>query len=429
MSETERQSQRLMRPQVVILNLAHSGLGIVRNLHPLGIEIFGITADRGSWGNQTRLAKVIIGPDSRDEPEALCERLVDLAHALRPRPILLATRDYDVLFLERFRQKLEQFYVLPMPAPSLVNKILNKWDSVQLAKQAGVPVPSTFRAQTPEELEQLLPQLPFPCVVKPVSSVDWRGREGWKRVGERKAFAVQSAAQLLSEYKTLCEVTPEVLIQELVPGPDTNFFVFGGYFGRDSKMKGGFIARKVLQSPSGFGTGCVVESSNCPHIRAYTERLLGLVSYHGMAEAEFKLDPRDGQYKFIEINPRHWDWHRLGTACGVNLTEILYRDLAGETVPPAVQSSRTVKWIAEDSFILLGLRMLWRKETTLRELLHALRGKRTYAFSAWNDPLPALSLLFTGVLSPIWRRVWSALRPSFRRGANSKPSAEPSRLQ
>lgn len=415
-----------MRPPVVILNLAHSGLGIVRNLHPLGIEMYGVTAERGSWGKWTRLAKVIIGPDSRDEPEALYEKLIGLAHDLRAKPLLLATRDYDVLFVEKFRHGLEQFYSLPMPAPSLVQKILNKWDSVQLAIEAGVPVPATYRARTPEDLEQLIPQLPFPCVVKPVSSVDWRGKEDWHRVGERKAFAVQSAAELTAEYRTLCKVTPEVLIQELVPGPDTNFYIFGAYFGRDSKLHSGFIARKVLQSPASFGTGCVVESSDCPKIRAYTERILGLAQYHGMAEAEFKLDPRDGQFKFIEINPRHWDWHRLGTACGVNLTEVLYRDLAGESVPPAIQSIRTVKWIAEDNFALLGLRMLWRKETTLRDLLRAVRGKRTYAFSAWNDPLPVLSLLLTGVLSPIFRRMWSALCRSFFRRSPSRPSVKPS---
>lgn len=410
---------------VVVLNLAHSGLGIVRNLHSLGIEIYGITADRSSFGNWTRLAKVIIGPDSRDQPQALYERLIGLASKLRARPLLLATRDYDVLFLEKFRQGLEQSYILPMPAPTLVHTILNKWDAVQLAVEAGVPVPATLRVANADHLERVLPQIPFPCVVKPVSSVDWRGKEDWKRVGERKAFAVLSAAQLEAEYRLLCEVTPEVLIQELVPGPDTNFYVFGGYFKRDFTLHSGFVARKVLQAPAGFGTGCVVETSHCPQIRAYTERMLGLARYHGLAEAEFKLDPRDGQFKFIEINPRHWDWHRLGTACGVNLTKILYRDLAGEKVPPSAQSTQSVKWIAEDSFVLLGLRMLWKRETTLRNLVRAVRGRRTYSFFAWNDPMPAFSLLCRGLFSPVLKKMWSTFRlPFFRRGA-SKLSMKP----
>ena len=45
---------------------------------------------------------------------------------------------------------------------------------------------------------------------------------------------------------------------------------------------------------------------------------------------EFKRDPRDGGYKLMEINARHWLWHSLAAACGVNLSYVAYRDAIGD---------------------------------------------------------------------------------------------------
>src|SRR5206468_8764757 len=39
-------------------------------------------------------------------------------------------------------------------------------------------------------------------------------------------------------------------------------------------------------------------------------RLCKALNYRGMAEIEYKRDINTGEYKLIEINTRHWDWHR-----------------------------------------------------------------------------------------------------------------------
>jgi carbamoylphosphate synthase large subunit len=64
-------------------------------------------------------------------------------------------------------------------------------------------------------------------------------------------------------------------------------------------------------------------------------RLLRKLGFHGVSQVEFKLDPRTGEFKLIEVNPRLWQWHSLSGSCGVDLTYIAYRDLIGQ--PPAPQ--------------------------------------------------------------------------------------------
>jgi len=41
--------------------------------------------------------------------------------------------------------------------------------------------------------------------------------------------------------------------------------------------------------------------------------LLRACGYAGLAEVELKRDSKTGAFQLIEVNPRHWDQHELGT--------------------------------------------------------------------------------------------------------------------
>ena len=48
---------------------------------------------------------------------------------------------------------------------------------------------------------------------------------------------------------------------------------------------------------------------------------------------EFKLDPRDGRYKLLDVNARTWGYHTLGAHAGVDFPYLLYRSATGHPVP------------------------------------------------------------------------------------------------
>jgi D-aspartate ligase len=73
-------------------------------------------------------------------------------------------------------------------------------------------------------------------------------------------------------------------------------------------------------------------------------RLLRQLGVHGISQVEFKLDPRSGEFKLIEVNPRLWQWHGLAAACGVDLTHIAYLDLTGNRPAPARMTREGLKW-------------------------------------------------------------------------------------
>ena len=90
-------------PPVIVLNLFHSGLGIVRQLSGRGIRVVGLSAHPRVYGNYTRLCEVCFAPDSQDQPEELVAFLLCAALHLRG-AVIFPTRDADVLGLLVFLQ-------------------------------------------------------------------------------------------------------------------------------------------------------------------------------------------------------------------------------------------------------------------------------------------------------------------------------------
>jgi len=58
--------------------------------------------------------------------------------------------------------------------------------------------------------------------------------------------------------------------------------------------------------------------------------LMTEMKWRGVAEAEFKIDARDGVPKLMEVNPRFWAYLRLPVACGVNFPHLMYKLCTGE---------------------------------------------------------------------------------------------------
>jgi predicted ATP-grasp superfamily ATP-dependent carboligase len=53
--------------------------------------------------------------------------------------------------------------------------------------------------------------------------------------------------------------------------------------------------------------------------------LLSLLGWVGVAMAEFKVDPRDGRPKLLEVNPRFWGSLHHAIVCGVDFPWLLCR--------------------------------------------------------------------------------------------------------
>lgn len=405
-------------PPVLILNMFYSGLGIARAMAGRGVRVIGLSANRKAFGNFTRLCEVRPAPSSCEEPEALANYLLSVASDLDG-AVIFPTCDFDVLFLDRFRRQLEPYYRLAIPPENCPARILDKAALAGIAQWAGLSVPQTLKVSTPEEIDEVPRRIAFPCVVKPVRSVHWHGGDNWLRAGSRKGFLAHTAEELSRGYRQVSAVHPEVLVQEWIPGGVENIVIMGAYVGEDSEPLAYFTARKIIQSPEDFGTGCVVRSEDAPELLGPSRRLWQALNYQGMAEVEFKRDPRTGEYRLIEMNARHWDQHELGCVSGVNLTSVAYCHLTGQPVPIRRGLTRSAVWIAEDELLSYAVRSAIQGRLRLRPLLAGLSPPRMWGAFRWRDPQPLFRRMAMEAGPSIVRKIKRTLWPKEKKSGEA----------
>lgn len=403
-----------MPPTAFIMNMFYTGLGIARTLGEHGVRVIGLSAHRRIYGNFTRYGKTVSCPDSRNQPEELLEFLLETGKRLGEPAVIFPTRDDDLVFLDRFREPLQPYFVPVIPKSPALRACLNKWETYSWARTAGVATPRCWMIESPEDLPGVLEELTYPCVLKPIASHHWRRGGNWELVGARKAVGIASRDELQQEYDAVARADRRAIVQEMVPGGDEALVIAACYLDRDSNWVAGFNTQKLAQSPPVFGTGCIVQSVNRPELVEPTLRLLQTMRFTGIAEVEYKWDSASQEYKLIEVNPRPWDQHPLGRSCGVDLIYLAYCEHAGLPRPAFQYHSSARKWIAEDTLITTSFMMLWRRQPGLRSLFRLARGKRIYAIWSARDPLPFIAYFFTRFLPDLMaagvQALWHALK-------------------
>ncbi len=383
----------MQKPPVVILNMHYTGLGIARNLAPLGVPLYALSSDRGFPGNYSRLVEFQAAPDSLNEPDQLEAFLLDMAKRLGDRPVLFPTRDHDIHFINSRRASLGQAFRIPFAGPEIMERVLDKDRTFEYAERCGISRPLSLTVRSLAELDAARERLRFPCIIKPLMASHWRKPGIWELVGRQKAVKIEDWDSLRRFYARIEAAEPTATVQEWIPGGEENLVVFGSYCRGKGEAVCWFTGRKRLQYPALYGTGVVVESHPTPAIEPISRRLLEALEFQGVSEIEYKSDPRDGSYRLIEVNPRHWDQHRLGTACGVNLSEAAYLDLLGEPPRPWVQQGPPKKWIAEYDLALYFLRCLAGRAGSLGDFFRLVSGPKVFAVWDRMDPQPGFRLL------------------------------------
>ncbi len=127
-------------PPVVVMNPYYSGVGIARALRGRHVPIVALTSETDIPGARSRcFDRVLNAPNGRDEPEALRDFLLKAADGFPCKPVLFPTRDFDVIFLEQYRDTLAPRYVLPQPDHSPILRMMDKLELAEVATKLGLP--------------------------------------------------------------------------------------------------------------------------------------------------------------------------------------------------------------------------------------------------------------------------------------------------
>jgi predicted ATP-grasp superfamily ATP-dependent carboligase len=123
--------------------------------------------------------------------------------------------------------------------------------------------------------------------------------------------------------------------------------------------------------------------------------LLKALNWFGVAMVEFKMDPRDGIPKLMEINPRFWGSLSLAVAAGVNFPYLLYRMSRGENFKPVehYQTGKKCRWFLPGD--ILHFIFNPKRISLLPEFFNFWDKKTSYDILSLKDPLPVLGRILT----------------------------------
>lgn len=361
-------------------------LGVLRTLAKKDIPIIMLDSDH-CISKYSRFKKKFFRSPRPSDEQSYVNFLIDLAKKEKihsDRWVIFPNSDETVYVLSKYKSILEEFYRIPTPGWEVIQNVYIKKNTYQLAEKNGIPIPTTYYPGSLQELVEL--NLDYPVVIKP--SI----RDNFYNKVKIKAFRINNKEELVKTYQYVCSIIEpsEVLVQDLIPGGPNHLYSFCPFF-KEGKVVTSIMARRARQHPMDFGhASTFAELVDIPEIRNIAERFLGLIDYYGLAEVEFMQDPRDGNYKLIEVNPRVWGWHTIAIASGVDLPYLLYQDMIGEQIDVKLPIDH-MKWVRLITDVPTVLSEITKGRLRIGDYLKSMKGKKEFAVFALNDPLPFLA--------------------------------------
>jgi D-aspartate ligase len=369
----------------VVIGGDYQGLGIVRSLGRQGVPVCVID-DELSISRYSRYAtKFVKVADLRHE-RVVVDTLLEIGTKLSLQGwVLYPTREELVAAFSRNRAELSEMFRVPTPEWSSVRWAWDKRNTYRLANDLGIPTPITHYPQSIDQLVELNGLSP-PFAIKPAI------KEHFFYATKAKAWRANSHSELRTLFQEASGLTGdgEIMVQELIPGGGTQQFSYCAFF-RQGQAVGKMVARRRRQHPLEFGRASTfVETVDVPVLEELSERFLRKIDYYGLVELEYKLDPRDGQYKLLDVNARTWGYHSLGVSAGVDFSYMLYADQLGMPVMPC-KGRPGMAWVRMTTDLPAAMVAILSGDTDFRSYFLSMRNCNVEAVFSSSDPLPGLA--------------------------------------
>jgi D-aspartate ligase len=393
---------------IVVGSWDTNSLGVIRAFGRQGIPVTLVTSDRSRMAGYSRYtASKLICPDPAKFETQFIDFLLDFGKQNEYTQVIVPTGDSNTLAISKYREKLEQFYLLPMPHFEVIEKLVNKKRFYKLLAQMAIPYPRTYFPANISELKVMAQEFCYPYIIKPAFS------HLFAKEFHTKCFLISCVEELDKAIEILKNKHLEIMIQEIIPGND--IYMLYAYFDRDSKPIAICGYDKLRQSPPDFGSGTLCKSAWKSTPIDLAIRVLAQIGYHGIAEPEFKRDPRDGEFKLLEINARTSTENRLPAKCGIDIEYIAYLDTIAQPIEKQNPPKENVIWVDEIADFISSFRQIRDGRLAVREWFKSLKGEKVYGWFARDDPIPFfVSLLSVGLamLKRIVKRLFDAFTPS-----------------
>jgi D-aspartate ligase len=371
----------------VILGGDYQGLGIVRSLGNRGVPVC-VVDDEQSVSRFSKYCHRFVKLESLRDGDVTVDALLTLGDRFKLHGwVLYPTRDEHVAAFSRRRAELEQIFRVPTPRWDVVQWAWDKRNTYRKAAELGIPIPRTHYIEQIGQLSQL-DDIEPPFAIKPAI------KEHFIYATKAKAWCAKTHSDLRTVFQKAAELVGpgEAMVQEVIPGGGAQQISYCAFF-RNGEAVGKMVARRRRQHPLQFGRASTyVETIDAPIVEEFSERFLRSIDYYGLVEVEYKLDPRDSQYKLLDVNARTWGYHSLGARAGVDFSYLLYADQVG--LPISRCTGRPgLSWMRTTTDFPTALAAIRAHDIDLKTYLSSVKNCDVEAVFSARDPFPGVAEL------------------------------------
>lgn len=346
----------LTKHKAIVIELGVNGLGVVRSLAHLGVEVIGVYTLEAP-GCYSRLCRPLRFPSIKQREEDFLRQFLILCREQELPPVLFPTSDEAVAFVHRHRDLLADCALFTIPDRELFDQALNKDGNRDLALACGIPIPETFTPKERGDLIVMADRTRYPVLFKPNDAFSVMLPDNAKNI------TFPDRTSLLAFFTANPGYIDKGVFQEIIFGGDGYIFICAAYFNGASQPLSLYTGRKVRQHLPDYGVTCYGESVYRPDIAELTCSFMKKIGFKGLVAVEYVQERITGNIYFLEMNLRSYYHNSLFLSCGINLPFINYLDVTGQKdlIPqPLARQREGVRWIDFQR----DLGSFWRKYRT-----------------------------------------------------------------
>jgi predicted ATP-grasp superfamily ATP-dependent carboligase len=319
-------------------------LAIVRALGRRGISVLVGHDQSVSLASSSKYcARQITYPSPHQDRAAFDRFLIDFLSRERI-DVVMPVTDVTTHAVCANQDAVRQHSAIAAPPLEAFEFVSNKGALIGRAAQCGVPVPPTHFVAGFGALLDVVGNVQYPAVIKPVRSrIPTNG--GWRAATVHYARSEAELRQIYRDTPYLC--THPSLIQQRIVGAGVGVFLL---FDR-GRLVAEFAHRRLREKPPAGGVSVLRESTAVdPRLRAYANRILGPIGWHGAVMMEYKEDHRTGELFLMEVNGRFWGSLQLAIDAGIDFPHLVCELALGHapTAVPSYQTGVKSRWLLGD---------------------------------------------------------------------------------
>jgi len=262
-----------------------------------------------------------------DDKEVFIQALDEIAAKYSDKKVIvMGCGDNYVELIIQNRSVFRKNIIVPYVDENMMNDLITKKSFYKMCDTYGIDYPKTF-VYYKELGENFSLPFDFPLILKPSNGVNY-----WKNPfkTQQKVYRIYNNEQLKTVINEIYEAgyPDELILQEFVPGDDSQLRVMIGFSGTDKKVKLMSLANVLLEehTPHGLGNASFSVTEYNEELSYMLKNFLEGIGYVGFFTFDIKYDHRYKKYKVLEINLRQGRSNYYVTGAGHNLAKYVVED-------------------------------------------------------------------------------------------------------